>query len=52
MFLFGGVLFLIVFNGCITFIGTLETSREELLTFGEYFSLVTVRCDLSGGARY
>lgn len=46
------VLFLTFFNGCITFNGTLERSRVEHLTFGEYFSLVTVLCDLSGGARY
>lgn len=46
------VLFLKFFNGCTTFIGTLETSRVEHLTFGEYFSFVTVLCDLSGGARY
>ncbi|KAE9524975.1 hypothetical protein AGLY_015025 [Aphis glycines] len=43
---------ILVFNGCITFIGTLETSRVRTFVFGEYFSLVTVRCDLSGGARY
>lgn len=47
-----GIVFFRFFNGCITFNVLLETSRGGILVFGEYFSLVTVRCDLIGGTRY